>query len=807
MKLICWLAVLMCGATALMGQTSNTQTVNAGRMTLRDSGGATKVDWQGTSSLRGLGGARVDLYTTGSSMPTVQLDGGTGYINAVRYYGDASFLTGLALASSPGSTTHTLFGTNSLGSPSGMTGYYTLDKWGTPHKWVWDNSEESWIAWDEGTANLERITGNIAGSGHKLIDLQVENTNLTVQAPLELSAHDVITTGGTWHHERPLRFETPPEYRTVYDATYTTGLQIMAGGRFMPPYPGWNKNAWMTNFSVPLSVISACQGYPTSDPVGGTSISLFEIRGNGDLYLGGNGVYDGAATLIHTGAPSGSYIRWYKHGGGEEGQIGPTGVVIGSPTLSASNLDIRTAKGIAADDDIHSEDTVYARKALVVGNGRSQHWDAGVLWIESKGTTVAPSQEASPLPGSQETAMFTDENGFHAMNKHALAFQGSRSNGFSFDSHGLFAGDLYSSGPMRENGQHVPNVSELVSGHANVSVAVATSTVTIGLTGAIPIANGGTGQTSKAAAFDGLSPTTTIGDLSYRGASANVRLSGNVTTATKYLTQVGTGLESAAPVWAPLVWDLSDGHASGDLSASGTLAVTGKSYLYDSLEVGGDATLTGTLHADGDTETSGTLAVTGKVYLYDGLQVGGTLTTSGTTELEGVTAYGNGHMAGNLGTSGTLAVTDRTDIYGALVVIGAGAFEGALSAAASLSTSGTLETAGAIDYGTAHATGNLSTSGTLAATGRADVYGAATVGGTLDVATTLTAHTTALTTVTLTLGLSCPVPAEDGQLWLEQVTYHLLLIYLGNGSSGAGWYNVGDLGGLRYYDEFGTPLI
>lgn len=40
----------------------------------------------------------------------------------------------------------------------------------------------------------------------------------------------------------------------------------------------------------------------------------------------------------------------------------------------------------------------------------------------------------------------------------------------------------------------------------------------------VPIADGGTGQTTKAAAFDALAPTTTRGDLIARGASSNGRL-------------------------------------------------------------------------------------------------------------------------------------------------------------------------------------------------------------------------------------------------------------------------------------------
>lgn len=83
---------------------------------------------------------------------------------------------------------------------------------------------------------------------------------------------------------------------------------------------------------------------------------------------------------------------------------------------------------------------------------------------------------------------------------------------------------------------------------------------------AIGISYGGTGATSKVAAFDALSPATTLGDLIYSDGSDNVRLAGNTTTSKRFLTQTGTGTISAAPGWNALV--------DGDLPS----ALTGKTY-------------------------------------------------------------------------------------------------------------------------------------------------------------------------------------------------------------------------------------
>lgn len=63
----------------------------------------------------------------------------------------------------------------------------------------------------------------------------------------------------------------------------------------------------------------------------------------------------------------------------------------------------------------------------------------------------------------------------------------------------------------------------------------------------LPLANGGTGQATKAPAFDALQPMTTAGDTIYGGTSGTgTRLAGQTTLAKKQLCQTN----AAAPVWA-----------------------------------------------------------------------------------------------------------------------------------------------------------------------------------------------------------------------------------------------------------------
>lgn len=70
------------------------------------------------------------------------------------------------------------------------------------------------------------------------------------------------------------------------------------------------------------------------------------------------------------------------------------------------------------------------------------------------------------------------------------------------------------------------------------------------VTGTVALGNGGTGQTTAAAAYNALSPMTTLGDIEYESAANTAsRLAGNTTTTKKFLTQTGTGTVSAAPGW------------------------------------------------------------------------------------------------------------------------------------------------------------------------------------------------------------------------------------------------------------------
>lgn len=104
------------------------------------------------------------------------------------------------------------------------------------------------------------------------------------------------------------------------------------------------------------------------------------------------------------------------------------------------------------------------------------------------------------------------------------------------------------------------NVTLTLGGSPSTALLNAAS-LTLGWTGQLAISRGGTGQSTASAAFNALSPMTTLGDIIYGGASGTgTRLAGNITTTKKFLTQTGDGVNSTAPGWNTIV--------AGDLPGS-----------------------------------------------------------------------------------------------------------------------------------------------------------------------------------------------------------------------------------------------
>lgn len=94
-----------------------------------------------------------------------------------------------------------------------------------------------------------------------------------------------------------------------------------------------------------------------------------------------------------------------------------------------------------------------------------------------------------------------------------------------------------------------------------------TVSLTTEVSGALPIANGGTGQTAKAAAFDALSPNTTKGDITVFG-TTNARLPVGVD---------GTVLTADSTQSSGVKWSAATGGMSNPMTTGGDLIYGGSS--------------------------------------------------------------------------------------------------------------------------------------------------------------------------------------------------------------------------------------
>jgi hypothetical protein len=128
-------------------------------------------------------------------------------------------------------------------------------------------------------------------------------------------------------------------------------------------------------------------------------------------------------------------------------------------------------------------------------------------------------------------------------------------------------------------GGTVTSVSSSGATGLTLTTTNATTTPAIALGGTLTIAGGGTGQTGASAAYNALSPMTTLGDIEYESAANTAsRLAGNTTTTKKFLTQTGNGTISAAPGWNTIAGSdlpiVVPGTSAGAVSSSGVTGNT-----------------------------------------------------------------------------------------------------------------------------------------------------------------------------------------------------------------------------------------
>jgi hypothetical protein len=300
-----------------------------------------------------------------------------------------------------------------------------------------------------------------------------------------------------------------------------------------------------------------------------------------------------------------------------------------------------------------------------------------------------------------------------------------------------------------------------------------TNVVASSLSGTLPINKGGTGQTTKAAAFDALSPLTTKGDIIYFDGTNNVRLapgtsgqllSADTTDGVKWINAPTTGVSSVSGTLPIVVTGTTTPVISVNAATTSTSGV---------VTIGsGIAVSSGTISADPANFPSAVPIAKGGT--------GATTKTTGFDALSPLAAKGS--IVTHNGTNSVSLAVGSTD--GQVLVVDAAASNGikwASPTATDLTTitgTGIVQRTGAGTYAALGTTAPLNVTGTDL--GLAYGAGLTTSSGTLVVDTGTT------TGKIVAVGASNKLPAIDGSLLTNIVASSLSgILPIASGGTGA----------------------
>lgn len=238
------------------------------------------------------------------------------------------------------------------------------------------------------------------------------------------------------------------------------------------------------------------------------------------------------------------------------------------------------------------------QNALTIGNLTDAGTDgiivtSGAGSVIGSGTSLAQHVADSTHNGYLNSTDWSTFNGKQASGNYITAL----------------TGDVTASGPGSVAATAAATQSNITSIPNLATVGTITSGTWSGAT--IALNKGGTGQTTKAPAFDALQPMTTGGDLIYGGASGTgTRLANG--TVNQYLASAGS---TSAPVWTSFVAPTKQVFTSGS-AATYTLPTSPRSPIYIRVYVkggGGGGGGSGTTAPANHNGASGTDSVFGTV--------------------------------------------------------------------------------------------------------------------------------------------------------------------------------------------------
>lgn len=195
--------------------------------------------------------------------------------------------------------------------------------------------------------------------------------------------------------------------------------------------------------------------------------------------------------------------------------------------------------------------------------------------------------------------------------------------------------------------------------------------LTTGVTGTLGIGNGGTGQVTKAAAFDALQPMTTGGDLIYGGASGTGTRLANGSSGQVLQSAGGT----AAPTWSSAIGPVSgiaivgtNTNNAAAIGQVGELVQASQTAFTNYPTAGNYGDLTSISLTAGDWDIYCDSNSTASGSTYTGIRIGFSTTTgnSATGLTQGTTLSLNGIVSNSDGAiflMGTLQLASTTTVY------------------------------------------------------------------------------------------------------------------------------------------------